>query len=326
VTEPLVAPNRDNHDGVYFLRFTEGGDRLRVRVGSSVFVWYVPEATVSAPRWLADLAEALGGQHLGDGMQVESVSPRKLFDLRDRLTANTNTNADSFTSWSKWFFADRAERNISPSSKITVQQYIENCTKESNTKSFDLDAAEQLASGDAELLLRISKARERLQQIAKATALHEQAEAFTGQGNRTEAEAAYREALAIRRKLFGNEDRDVAVAIYDLATLLEYGQSKFEEAESLYREALAIRRKLYSDEHYQVADTLDALARVLEAQGKFAGAEGALREELAIRFGSIANKGRSPYEIWYPDSIARLAFASANKASWPRLKLSTPTS
>jgi hypothetical protein len=41
---------------------------------------------------------------------------------------------------------------------------------------------------------------------------------------------------------------------------------------------LAIRRKIFGNEHPEVANILNSLSAVLEAEGKFAEAERALRE------------------------------------------------
>ena len=50
----------------------------------------------------------------------------------------------------------------------------------------------------------------------------------------------YREALAMRRKLLGNEHPDVATTLNGLAWVLAV-KGKLAEAETMYREALAMR-------------------------------------------------------------------------------------
>ena len=75
---------------------------------------------------------------------------------------NQEPGDDDWVVWGRWFLADRATRTISPFSKITVPQYIENRIKEKTPQS--LDEAEQLAIGNPELLQRISEARKTLEQ------------------------------------------------------------------------------------------------------------------------------------------------------------------
>jgi serine/threonine protein kinase/tetratricopeptide (TPR) repeat protein len=98
----------------------------------------------------------------------------------------------------------------------------------------------------------------------------------------TEAESAGREALSIRRKLFGEESKEVAQSLTDLALVLET-QGKFAQAEGMYREALTTRRKLLGNENADVAWSLFLLGMSVEAQGRLAEAEGRFREALAIR-------------------------------------------
>jgi hypothetical protein len=67
---------------------------------------------------------------------------------------------DDWATWGRWFLADRSTRTISPFSKITIPDYIENRIKENTQAS--LDEAEMLAVGNAELLKRITHASEAL--------------------------------------------------------------------------------------------------------------------------------------------------------------------
>ena len=55
----------------------------------------------------------------------------------------------------------------------------------------------------------------------------------------------YREALAMRREMLGNEHVDTARSVYELADLLGR-MGEFTAAEPLFREALALRKKLFA--------------------------------------------------------------------------------
>jgi serine/threonine protein kinase/tetratricopeptide (TPR) repeat protein len=104
-------------------------------------------------------------------------------------------------------------------------------------------------------------------------------------GEYEKAQAMHREALAIRRRLFGNEHPDVAASLKNLASAIHL-RSRWDEAEQMFREALAIRRKLLGNEHPDVAESLDALAdlraQLGQPEGKLDEAETLFREAVAI--------------------------------------------
>ena len=60
----------------------------------------------------------------------------------------------------------------------------------------------------------------------------------------------YREALAMRRKLHGEDHPDVATSLNDLAVVLK-AKGDFVEAEKSLREALSIRRQVLGEAHLQ---------------------------------------------------------------------------
>src|SRR5262249_28413609 len=114
-----------------------------------------------------------------------------------------------------------------------------------------------------------------------ATSLNNLAELLRRQDPRDmrgEAEGLYREALAVQRKLLGDEDLDLGRTLENISLLLG-SKGQQEEAEVTRREGLAIRRKLDPD----AANSLANLAKLVEAQGKFSEAEALLRQALAIR-------------------------------------------
>ena len=97
-----------------------------------------------------------------------------------------------------------------------------------------------------------------------------------------QAEAMHRGALAIYRKLYGEQNPTTAAALTSLAILL--GQKgKLAEAENGLREALKTRRSLFGDDNNAVATTLTELSRVLLEKGNVAEAETLSREALATR-------------------------------------------
>jgi Tfp pilus assembly protein PilF len=106
------------------------------------------------------------------------------------------------------------------------------------------------------------------------------------------AEAMHRRALALRKKLFGDEHPDVARSLDKLALSL-YQQGKYAQAEDLNGQALAMRKKLLGNEHPEVATSLNDLALTLLQQGKYAQAEPLLREALAIDKKLLGNDPRA---------------------------------
>jgi serine/threonine protein kinase/WD40 repeat protein len=101
-------------------------------------------------------------------------------------------------------------------------------------------------------------------------------------GKFAEAEPLFREALAIRRKLLGNQDRAVDNALSALAYVLRK-EGKLIEAEAVYREELDMEKKLSGNEHVFVANSLVSLADLLWEEPKLAEAEACEREALAMR-------------------------------------------
>ena len=125
-----------------------------------VRLWEVLAAPAPIPRWLPDLAEAVVGQRLAENNVREPVSPGQLENLRQELTADASTNF--YTRWAKWFFAPNATRTLSPSSTITVAEYvrrrIEEDTPESLREAVSLaptNAVAQARLGLATLLAQI---------------------------------------------------------------------------------------------------------------------------------------------------------------------------
>ncbi len=97
-----------------------------------------------------------------------------------------------------------------------------------------------------------------------------------------QAETMHRAALAIHRKLFDPESREVAASLNGLGLALDK-RGRAPEAENPLRESLDIRRRLFGHEHADVASSLNDLATALRHQKKLAEAEALTREALAIR-------------------------------------------
>ena len=102
---------------------------------------------------------------------------------------------------------------------------------------------------------------------------------YDNQGRYGEAEPLYQDALAMRKRLLGDEHPDVASSLNNLASLYNK-QGRYGEAEPLFQDALAMYERLLGNEHPSVAHSLfnlgalrynlssygEALALLLQAQ------------------------------------------------------------
>ncbi len=85
---------------------------------------------------------------------------------------------------------------------------------------------------------------------------------YYDQGDLEKAEWQLRQALGIRRRVFGSEHTRVASVLNLLGNVLA-AQGREDEAEQLYDEALGIRRRLLGEDHLAVARTKRNLAELL---------------------------------------------------------------
>ncbi len=172
LTEPLkhgggVDSAEVSQGGKRSAQFSPDGKRIVTASGDNTArVWDI-SARGQASAWLPRLAEAVAGQHLNDRGVFEQLNEdqgRVLEEIRAQLSSAPSD--DDWTILGRWFLADRSTRTISPFSKITVPEYIENRIKENTPAS--LDEAERLALGNAELLQRTAQAKALLKSDAEA--------------------------------------------------------------------------------------------------------------------------------------------------------------
>jgi serine/threonine protein kinase len=106
-----------------------------------------------------------------------------------------------------------------------------------------------------------------------------------------EAEASERQSLAMRKKLLGPENADVAQSLHFLALIVfregqeapvSLKQRKFQEAEGLARDALAMRQKVLGNSNRQVAESLETVAVTVCAQHRLDESEALARQSLAM--------------------------------------------
>ncbi|MEM6638641.1 MAG: serine/threonine-protein kinase [Pseudomonadota bacterium] len=115
-----------------------------------------------------------------------------------------------------------------------------------------------------------------------ASALNARAVSASLAGDLARAETAHREALVIKRELYGALHPSVATTLNNLAAVSRK-LGKYDEAERLYYESLAMREKLYDADNMRIGTTINNLALLLHRRGQFDDAEAMYRRSLAIR-------------------------------------------
>jgi CHAT domain-containing protein/tetratricopeptide (TPR) repeat protein len=154
-----------------------------------------------------------------------------------------------------------------------------------------------------------TKQRQELEK--KAEALNDQGVSLYGRGKHQEATKLLREALVIRRKLYGGLPQghpDLAESLTNLGFLLR-AQGEYAQAEPLCREALQMCRVLYPKEkypqgHLELVGCLNNLGSLFQEQGEHARAEPLAREGVAM---CRALFPRTKYPQGHPDLAGSLS-------------------
>jgi tetratricopeptide (TPR) repeat protein/tRNA A-37 threonylcarbamoyl transferase component Bud32 len=130
------------------------------------------------------------------------------------------------------------------------------------------DRAEKPLSEAARLLREVRDRRDQADSVeALADALGELGQLRYFQHRLAEAETLHREALALRRGLYGDRHAKTAASISAVGEILAKG-GRFEEAEPLLREALEITRSLPPEERSSETMGMHLLARLFNMQGR----------------------------------------------------------
>src|SRR5262249_50216544 len=121
------------------------------------------------------------------------------------------------------------------------------------------------------------------------------ASCLTGQGKYVQAQPLYDKALAIRRRVLGEEHPDTAASYNDLARNLQ-AQGNLAEAESDFQRALQIRRKVLGEQHPLTHATSNFLALELWQQGKHREAARMLESSLPGQEAARLQRASSGFE------------------------------
>ncbi len=113
-----------------------------------------------------------------------------------------------------------------------------------------------------DVALRLLRSKSSPDDADVAELLHNRGQALFFLNRLGEAEASYREALAMRIRLFGELHADVARSTGHLAATLRK-QGRMTEADPLYRRDIEIRRSVFGDESEQLAESVNNYAYFL---------------------------------------------------------------
>jgi eukaryotic-like serine/threonine-protein kinase len=145
----------------------DGSQVVTFSSDKAVRIWEVTQAPLPVPDWLPALAEAVAGQHINDKEVAEVLPVEVLYRFRQTLSANRGS--DYYGRWARWFFADSATRTISPSSDITVPEYVKRRIEENTRES--LQEATLLSSTSALAFARLAQQLVATNQAVKTAAL-----------------------------------------------------------------------------------------------------------------------------------------------------------
>jgi hypothetical protein len=153
---------------VRYAQFSRDGQRVVTASDDGTAVaWDIGPAGGRVQKWQLSLAATLSGQALSKESVLEQIQTQLGGSIGGILAqldqAPTN---DPWTDWGRWFLADPSTRTISPYSKVSVAEYIENRLQENTLES--LAQAERAADGLTEILKRIQSARVALEHAKPA--------------------------------------------------------------------------------------------------------------------------------------------------------------
>jgi CHAT domain-containing protein/tetratricopeptide (TPR) repeat protein len=117
--------------------------------------------------------------------------------------------------------------------------------------------------------------------LAEAAALNRQAVDLYGRGDAKAAIHPAEKALAIHKKVLGEQHLDTATTLYNLGLLL-HAQGDYASARPYYEQALAIKKNVLGEQHPDTARSLNNLGGLLQAQGDYASARPYCEQALAV--------------------------------------------
>ena len=102
------------------------------------------------------------------------------------------------------------------------------------------------------------------------------------QGRSEEAESLYRQSLAIKKKVLGEDHPSYLSSLNNMARVLE-AQGKLSQAEAMLRQALKEKLRVLKEDHPATLIAMDNLASILAHEDKSDEAEALFRDVMARR-------------------------------------------
>ena len=157
VTDPLahddlVRSAQFSADGKFVV--TASNDR-------SARIWLI-SVRGSAPAWLSELAEIVGGYRLGESGGAESLQDLSQKFQAMQSTLGTLPDDGNFVRWGRWFVGDRSTRTIAPFASATMTDYIARRVDEGGTNN--LNEVLALQPGHALALAKLAKSAKQPEQ------------------------------------------------------------------------------------------------------------------------------------------------------------------
>jgi serine/threonine-protein kinase len=270
---------------------SEAGDRLTDTVTARALLARGEARAVelsSQPAMQAQMLDVLGRLHaqLGQNDRAKSLLEQA---LSIRLQLYGENHPDYVSTLSN--LADAVDRTDDLSQVAVLDRQVLDARRRlsGDDDPKTLDALWALAqalhrSGDAKAAVPLfdqwlsAIARlPRRQTPERATQLGAAAQILRERGDGDRAERLLREALAIRRAVYGERHHLVAESIANLGHFYE-GSHRHELAEPLLRQSIEMLRPIYPDGSPQLADALSSWVVVLEHLGRYADALPGTRE------------------------------------------------
>src|SRR5262249_16241944 len=154
IIEPLVV---EGYHGICRVGLNPQMNRLFAAPGDGLLHSRpLPPQGGPVPEWLPQLADAVAHQRVNE---AGGLDPLSRLDLEDSLkvvrAAASVRGANSFyTRWGRWFAADRANRTVSPFSKLTVPDEVASLLEEGSLAS--LRKALRIAPANHKVLMQLA--------------------------------------------------------------------------------------------------------------------------------------------------------------------------
>jgi tetratricopeptide (TPR) repeat protein len=244
--------------------------RIQATLMDTLGTVYMGLGLYSQARPLLDRAVATRRSEMGDEPLLLSDS---LSHLGDVLTRQAQFDAAE-----KVYREAIAVESARPKDRASQEQLA------SSLYGFGVLLARQGHYAEAQKNLREALARQQSLYGAMnpdvARTVKDLAQAVEDGGDLNAALPLMESAVAMQRKLRGNEPHpDLAEAINDLA-LLHQLRGDYDESEKYFRESMTMKRRLYGDKHPEIANALQNLALALNDKGDLARAEPLYRQAL----------------------------------------------